>query len=76
MMGSWATRACLLIFAGVDANCGNEAKVVRASTASSNGRVVEAHDCLFSSERSEAKVWGGEVRMLYGSKLHNKHHTP
>ena len=56
MMGSWATRACLLIFAGVDANCGNEAKVVRASTASSNGRVVEAHACLFSSERSVAKV--------------------
>ncbi|CAN7984568.1 unnamed protein product, partial [Ixodes hexagonus] len=63
VMGSWAARACLelsqlvsahqrtfwLILAGIPANSGELAKVVRLSTASTRGRVASPHRCRFAS---------------------------
>ena len=54
-MGSWALLAWPLILAGVEANCGEDAKVVRASTASMRGLVVSAHASLLRSESSPAR---------------------
>ena len=71
MMGSWAWRALALILAGVEANWGLEAKVVRASTASTRGLVVSAHAWRLASLRSPARdcSWGGEGGLVRGSLL-------
>uniref|UniRef100_A0A6B0V5L9 Uncharacterized protein n=1 Tax=Ixodes ricinus TaxID=34613 RepID=A0A6B0V5L9_IXORI len=49
VMGSWAARALWLILAGMPANSGELAKVVRLSTASTSGRVASPHLCRFTS---------------------------
>ncbi len=56
MMGSCARRAWAEILAGVEANCGLEANVVRLSTASTNGRVFSAQARRLVSFRLPARA--------------------
>ena len=57
MIGSWACLAFGLIFAGILANSGEEAKVLRSSTALINGFAAAAHFSLFDSVKSLSKTY-------------------